>query len=222
MIKINDRLKKISSFVDHKSSGVIDVGCDHALLDIYLKEKYKDLRIVASDIGDGPLLCARSNLKKYGMVKKIELVKMNGIEKIDEYIDTIVISGMGTESIINILIKDINKLNRIKKLIISSNNKYFLLRRELSNIGFIINRESIVYEDDKYYIIEEFVKGEKNYTYKELYFGPYLLRNKNDLFYKYYGLKKIKLIALLDELPKEKINKINIINEEIKLLGSEI
>ncbi|MCI8568129.1 MAG: SAM-dependent methyltransferase, partial [Bacilli bacterium] len=34
-MKINERLKLVASFVE-ENSNVIDVGCDHALLDIYL------------------------------------------------------------------------------------------------------------------------------------------------------------------------------------------
>ena len=39
-MKINERLKRVASYVDDNSY-IIDVGCDHALLDIYLvKTKY--------------------------------------------------------------------------------------------------------------------------------------------------------------------------------------
>ena len=222
MIKINNRLKKISSFVDQNSLGIIDVGCDHALLDIYLKEKYKDLKIFASDINDGPLENAKYNLKKYDMLDKIELIKCDGIEKINENVDTIIISGMGCENIINILTKDISKLNKIKKLVISSNNKNYLLREKITKLGFLINREVIVYEGNKYYIVIEFLKGKKVYSLKELYFGPILLKNKDDFFYNYYNSRREKLMEVLHNLPKENINNIKSIKNEIKLLEKEI
>ena len=37
-MKINDRLKKIGDLVDANSL-CLDIGCDHALLDIYLIKK---------------------------------------------------------------------------------------------------------------------------------------------------------------------------------------
>lgn len=222
MIKINNRLKQVSSFVNHTSSGIIDVGCDHALLDIYLKEKYKNLKVIASDINDGPLKKARENIDKYNMTNEIKLIKQDGIENIDKNIDTIIISGMGTENIIDILKRDINNLKHIKKIIISSNNKYYLLRKETINLGFIINKEKIVYEEDKFYIIIEFIKGKEEYSEKELYFGPYLLNNKDELFYKYYNNIRDKLIEVLETIPSGVKEKTKNIEKEIKLLTNEL
>ena len=222
MIKINNRLKQVSSFVDQTSFGIIDVGCDHALLDIYLKEKHKSLKVIASDINDGPLKKAKENIDKYNMTNKIKLIKNDGIENIDKDIDTIIISGMGTETIIDILNRDKNNLLNIKKLIISSNNKYYLLRKEMINLGFIINREKIVYEENKFYIIIEFIKGKEKYNDKQLYFGPYLLNNKEELFYKYYNDIKDKLIEVEKSIPIGVKNKKKDIEREIDLLTGEI
>ena len=49
MIKISKRLETISSLVPINSS-IIDIGCDHALLDIYLIEKKIAKKAIASDI----------------------------------------------------------------------------------------------------------------------------------------------------------------------------
>ena len=38
MIKLSKRLEAISSLIT-KNSNIIDIGCDHGLLDIYLCEK---------------------------------------------------------------------------------------------------------------------------------------------------------------------------------------
>ena len=110
MININNRLKCVSSFVDSTASGIIDVGCDHALLDIYLLQKFPNLRVIASDINDGPLETAKKNILRFHLNEKIELVKADGIECIKDYVDTVIISGMGTETIIGILSKDKSKI----------------------------------------------------------------------------------------------------------------
>ena len=39
-MRISKRLKTISEFID-KEDKIIDIGCDHALLDIYIKENIK-------------------------------------------------------------------------------------------------------------------------------------------------------------------------------------
>ncbi len=47
-MKIDNRLKNVANFV-LKDSNVIDVGCDHALLCIYLASNYPNMRLIASD-----------------------------------------------------------------------------------------------------------------------------------------------------------------------------
>ena len=51
MIKISKRLEAMSSLVSNNSK-VIDVGCDHGLLDIYLYQQNISTKIIASDINE--------------------------------------------------------------------------------------------------------------------------------------------------------------------------
>ena len=48
-LNISKRLLAIARMVD-KSSSIIDVGCDHALLDIYLSQNKQIKNVIASDI----------------------------------------------------------------------------------------------------------------------------------------------------------------------------
>ena len=180
MININSRLKTIANFIlESDAKSIIDVGCDHAFLDIYLFQNNNNLKIIASDINIGPLLKAKENLLKYHCLDNIKLERADGISKINNDIDTIVISGMGMETIVEILTNDKNKMKSVKRLIISSNNKYETLRYKICNLGFYINKEKIINEEGKYYIIIEFIKGFSKYSKKQLYFGPYLIKNKD-------------------------------------------
>lgn len=222
MININNRLKSIANFIlNTDSKSIIDVGCDHALLDIYLIQNNSNLSIIASDINKYPLEKAKENIEKYSLLNKIKLSLRDGIDNLESDIDTIVISGMGTETIIDILTKNKNNLKNVDKIILSSNNKYPMLRKEIIKLGYYINREKIVYEDEKYYIIIEFLKGNSKYNDKELFFGPYLLKNKDDIFYDYFNnLKNIDL-DILNKLP-ENSNRKKKINDEVEMLESEI
>lgn len=216
MINLSKRLKTVADLVLSKESNkIIDVGCDHALLDIYLIQNNENLKVVASDNKKAPLENARKNIEKYSFLNKIELKLEDGINNIDDEIDTIVISGMGKETIIDILKK--GNLNNIKRLIISSNNKFEEIRKDITSLGFIINDEKIVYEEDKYYVIIEFIKGNKKYTKKELYFGPILLKKKDKEFYNYYGYIKNKKISILKSIPEDNKNKKKI-EKEIEIL----
>lgn len=222
MINISNRLKTVADIVlKQQTSGIIDVGCDHALLDIYLLQNNEDLRIIASDLREKPLKSAKKNIEKYSFLNKIELRLQDGLGVLDDFIDTAVISGMGEETIVDILNNGKEYLEHVDRLIISSNNKFERLRKDISEMGFIINDERIVYEEDKYYIIMEFIKGNKKYNKKELFFGPFLLNNKDELFYQYFNYLKEVDNNILKSIPKDNKKTEEIINE-IKMLDEEI
>lgn len=221
MIKISKRLTTIANIVLQKNSKrIIDVGCDHALLDIYLLQKNPNLKIIASDINEKPLESAKKNIEKYSFLNKIEICLKDGIKGIDEDVDTVVISGMGMETIVEILENGKKELNKIERLIISSNNKYQELRTNITKLGFKISYETVIYDEEKYYIIIEFIKGKEDYRDKELYFGPILLKNKDENFYKYYqNIKNVKEM-IVKSLPNDNSKK-EILEKEIELLNEE-
>ena len=63
-MKISKRLKLIASLVDKKAN-VIDVGCDHALLDIFLTLNNEN-KCLASDININALKLLRKEIIKLG------------------------------------------------------------------------------------------------------------------------------------------------------------
>ena len=75
MNKLSKRLETVASFIDKKDKSVIDIGCDHGLLSIFLAEKYQNLNIIASDINENALKFAYENVAKYKM-KVIKLIPL--------------------------------------------------------------------------------------------------------------------------------------------------
>ena len=112
MIKLSKRLSEIANMID-KDDVVIDVGCDHALLDIFLASKYNKV-YYASDLRKSALNKGKENIEKYKMDNNIVLICDNGLNGIkDEYnINTAVITGLGYQTILKILK---NKENKNKK-----------------------------------------------------------------------------------------------------------
>ena len=112
MINLSPRLKLISDFVPLDSK-VMDIGCDHGLLDIYLyqNKNKKVKKIIASDINSSELNNAIENIKANNLEKKIETRLREGLENnhAEDEIDTLVIAGMGSNTIVNMLKKDILK-----------------------------------------------------------------------------------------------------------------
>lgn len=214
---ISKRLEIVASFVN-EDAFLMDVGCDHALLDIYLYNNRKKINIIASDINELPLEMALNNLKKYNLEKKIKLIRQNGIENIDRNIDTIVLSGMGTSTILDILFKNPLKLKNVSNIIISSNNDYFILRKTMVNNGFYIKDERIVFENGKYYPIILFNKGFKEYNDFMLKYGPILLSNKDVVFIDYIKYLITKKKNILMNLTDKHLDLKNSIKKEISEL----
>ena len=193
-MKLTKRLNAIVSLID-EGTNVIDIGCDHALLDIYLTLNNKN-KCIASDINENALKGAKNNIKKYNLEDKIKIIVSDGLKNIDiPSNNTIVICGMGTNTILNILKTcDIKKFDN---LIIQSNNDLYLLRKSLVKLGFYIEKEIILRDKNKYYTIIKLKKGLKIYGYFEYYYGVDL---DNRIFINHLIEKNNKI---LKKLPKK-------------------
>ena len=177
---ISNRLMRIASYVDKKDK-LIDIGCDHALLDIYLVKNKVLNKVLVSDVHEGALNAGISNIKKEKLEKKIETRLGNGLEVLTDKddIDTVLISGMGTTTILDILHNDY--LKNINKLIIQSNNDHTELRTEIVKLGYKIINEEYLVDMGKNYIIIVFEKGSAKYSKNELRYGPILINDKKYL-----------------------------------------
>jgi len=170
--KLSNRLKAIVKFVDKKDS-IVDVGCDHGYLSIYLVGNNLVKKVIASDINQNALNSAINNIKKSNL--DIETVLSDGIKDINlKGINTLVISGMGTSTILHIL-SDSNKLKNINKLLLQSNNDHEVLRRSLNNIGYYLEDESYTFDKGKWYVTCKFVKSEHSNNEDVIKYG--LLNN---------------------------------------------
>ena len=144
MIKISKRLKSIADFIDDNSS-LVDIGCDHGLLDIYLVQSKENIKVIASDINKNALDNAINNIKKYKLNNDIKTILSNGLDNIDtKGLNTIVISGMGTHTIVGILYNNMRKLKNINTLVIQSNNDLDFLRYKVNKLGYKIVDEALV------------------------------------------------------------------------------
>lgn len=184
MSKLSKRLEMVANFIDNNDKSVIDIGCDHGLLSIYLANKFKNLKIIASDVNKNALDNAKKNITKCGLNDRIETRLGSGISVINnnDNIDTIVVAGMGTNTIVEFLKCSRDKLVNVNKIIIQSNTDLYFLRKNMVNMGYFIDDEELVVDKGIIYTIIKFVKGKMKYSYKELYLGPILISKNSDLF----------------------------------------
>lgn len=218
IVKVNKRLMTVASLVKENSK-VIDVGCDHALLDIYLYQSGKCKKMIASDNKVGPLEQAKLNIKKYKLEENINTKLGNGIETIEDDIDTIIISGMGGLNVIGILKYNTALYKQVKYLILSPNGDTEKVRKEINKLGFYITNEKLVKENNIIYPVLLFERGKKRYSKQELLFGPILLEKKESLFYEYVKNQKIAKENLLKILPKGYFQRRWEVTKELKLIN---
>ena len=203
---IDERLKSLVKYIG-KNDSVIDVGCDHALLDIYLIQNNITDNIIVSDISNNALQQGINNIKKYNLDSRIDARCGNGLEVLndEDIINTVIISGMGTNTILDIL--NNKYLSKVNKLIIQSNKDYYLLRSEVTKLGFIISNEEVIVVNNKLYINIIFVRGNKKYSLEELKYGTKDIINK-EIYYKYLIDKYNKILnSINDNATKDEIRK---------------
>lgn len=215
MIKLSKRLETIAYFIDSEDN-VIDIGCDHALLDIYLSKKYNKT-YYASDLRESALDMARSNIKKYD-ADKVILKCGNGLEVLDDSsnVNTVVISGMGYMSITHIL-KNIKYKKNINKLVIQSNSNSEIVRKFMIKNNFYIEKESIVLDKNIYYIVSVFKRGKRKYSNIEKEIGIM----EDDILKDYIKIELKKNDILLSVIPKKNFIKRFEVKKKIKYLNKK-
>lgn len=196
MNKLSKRLEVVSSYVNDNSK-IIDIGCDHGLLSIYLAKKYNNIKIIASDVNENALGNAINNIRKEHLEDRIETRLGSGLDVVTpDEIDTVVISGMGANTIVGILKYSTDKLINVKDIIIQSNTDLYFLRKNVIKLGYYIEDETLVEDSNIMYTVIKFSKGKRRYNYRQLYLGPILIK-KNDSLFKKKCDKEIKTIMMI-------------------------
>lgn len=206
-----NRIDAIYSFIDLKDR-VVDVGCDQAKLGILLAKRNQ--KSIASDISPKVIERASLDIRKLGLDNLIDLRVSNGLQNIKEKeADTLVLSGMGTHTILEILNNTKLKFN---KIITISNNYHDILRDKMNELNYKVDKELIIKENNKYYNLILFTKGIKKYTKKELLLG---LNQVDSELYKEYLNHLLNKYKTIKKSSKDKNIKID---EMIKLIEGTI
>ncbi len=214
-MNIDNRLKRITDFIP-SDSYILDVGCDHALLDIYLALNRNNVKLIASDINENPLKIAKENIKKYNLEDEITLEKADGVSKINDEVDTVVIAGMGTSTINDIINNDLKKLKNVKKIIISSHTSSFELRENMNKKGFKIIDEAVVFDKGKYYEIIVYSNGYEKLSKLDMKYGPIISKRKDEITKAYFNERYLKLIEIYKKIPNGNKKLKDDLNKKIK------
>ena len=161
MMRLSARHEAIVSQVT-PGAKVLDVGTDHGFVAIALLKRGIAAYVAASDVNEGPLARAKENMRLHGV--DFPLYLADGIIDVPlENIDTIIIAGMGGETIIHIL-EDCPWIKGEVNLILQPMTKASLLREWLCGKGFDIHEERIVSEGKFFYTVIKAVYSGAIYT----------------------------------------------------------
>ena len=171
---MSNRLELIASFVKN-GIGVADVGTDHGYIPVMLVKRGYKGNIIATDINEGPLNKAKQSLIEADCEEAVELILCNGLDGCEsEKIDTIIVAGMGGDTITGILDRAEWCAREDIKLILQPVTKPEILRYWLVNNDFRITNEAQAEENGTVYQIICAVPGRDcRYKDSELFIGRY-------------------------------------------------
>lgn len=171
---MSNRLELIASFVKN-GIGVADVGTDHGYIPVMLVKRGYKGNIIATDINEGPLNKAKQSLIEADCEEAVELILCNGLDGCEsEKIDTIIVAGMGGDTITGILDRAEWCAREDIKLILQPVTKPEILRYWLVNNDFRITNEAQAEENGIVYQIICAVPGRDcRYKDSELFIGRY-------------------------------------------------
>lgn len=214
MKKLSDRLEILLSYIE-KGDVIADIGSDHCLIPIKAFAQNKIDYAFAVENKIGPY----TRMKKAILATpySIEPSLSDGIEKIPNKINTLLLAGMGGPLICKILSKDKVKLNNIRKIIIDAHTQKELIISFLEEIGYHLEKSDFLIEKGIAYETGLWIKGETNprYTNLEKKYGPLLIKEKNKKYFSYL-MKEIKEKEAILSLIPPSDPKRNKISEDIK------
>lgn len=156
---LDSRLSCIATLC-HGAERIIDVGCDHAFLCAELVRTGAVTHAYASDLREGPLNRARKTIQSYGLEEQITPVLCDGLSAFSpEQADTIVIGGMGGDTIIHILDDAPWVCDGRHTLILQPMSKIPQLRQYLAEHHFRIAQERLAQDNQKLYCAIRAIAG---------------------------------------------------------------
>ena len=216
-MNLSFRLESIAKLIKNGSI-VADIGCDHALLSIYLVENDIASKVYAIDNKNGPLAKAKENISLHGLEDKIITILNDGLTKLLEDVNTVVMAGIGGL----LAIKMLETASRLPEtIIIQANNHLKELRKYLSQNNFLIENELILKDSDKYYEILKIKLGNQMLDEKDCIFGPILRKYKTPIFIEKWREQLNHYKFIVDKNDKNQ-DQLREVVENIRLIESEL
>lgn len=157
-LQLQPRLRLLADMVP-QGARLADIGTDHGYLPVWLMQQGRIASAIAADIGPEPLAHARRTAEEYGAALDLRLC--DGLRGIAAHeADTVVMAGMGGETIIHILTDSPWPRDSGCTLLLQPQTKVELLRRWISENGYVCRDERLVWDKGKLYVVLQMTAGE--------------------------------------------------------------
>jgi tRNA (adenine22-N1)-methyltransferase len=159
---------------------VADVGTDHGALACALVQSGRVPRVVATDVAQGPLDRARARVLSCGLDAQVALRLGDGLGPIEPgEVQTVVICGMGGETIGRILGGSAETLATVSRLVLSPHTAVPGLRRRLVSSGWTDVDAALVEDRGHWYPVTAWERGQDAWTEGDYRWGR-LIRARPD------------------------------------------
>lgn len=198
-IKLSKRLMAVAEYIAPGSCAA-DIGTDHGYLPVWLVQNEICRRVIAADIRSGPLARAKASASEYLVMDKVQFVLTDGLAGIPpESIDTVVIAGMGGETIIKILAAAHWLKRGGHELIIQPQSKIDVLTMWLCHEGYKIAGQRLAADRGDIYTVMRIKPGEMEKPDDAgLYISKALYESGDSLLPAYIDMAISKLRRALD------------------------
>lgn len=216
---LSDRMRAVVRLVQPCKS-IADIGCDHGYVAIDLVQGGICNQVIAMDIHKGPLDRANHHIIEYGLQEYIETRLSDGTNalRVGE-VEGMICAGMGGKLILSILESGNALVMQMQQIILQPQSEIGEVRKYLRKMGFLIEKEDMVYEDGKYYpmmrvlprMIQENdiqLKKEQSERFCSVQdtYGPCLLEMAHPVLKKYLLHKRETLKKISKNLLQQKYN----------------
>lgn len=191
-MRLSERLERVVSFVRPCASAA-DIGTDHALVPVELVRRGIVKKALAMDVRPGPLSRAKEQISRAGLSDQIEPRLSDGLAALKpQEAETVIIAGMGGELIIRILTEGRHMWDSVAQWVLSPHSEVFKVRGWLLENGFSIEKEDMVCEDGKYYVLMDVRRAgsgiespARDAEFVRLLYGDSLIRERNPVLTQY-------------------------------------
>ena len=161
-----------------------EIGADHGLISAGILAAGRCREMLVCDISAASLQKARRLFVSLGWEARVRFAVADGLDAVEEGVGAIVVAGMGQQTMTEILDRGQERIGGAP-LVLQANTRVAALRAWLCAHGFLIEAESLVLEEGRYYVVLRAGRGDEPLNEGQMLLGPRLLEQWPPLFEAY-------------------------------------